>query len=34
MIRHLTCIVCPKGCDITVTLDENKKFVSAEGYTC
>lgn len=34
MTRHLTCIVCPKGCDITVTLDENKKFVSAEGYTC
>ena len=34
MIRHLTCIVCPKGCDIEVTLDENKKFVSATGYTC
>ena len=34
MTRHLTCIVCPKGCDITVTLDENKKYVSAEGYTC
>ena len=34
MERKLTCIVCPLGCEITVTLDENKSFVSATGYTC
>ena len=26
MTRNLTCIVCPKGCQITVELDENKKI--------
>ena len=34
MTRKLTCIVCPRGCEMTVTLDENKKFVSAEGNAC
>jgi CxxC motif-containing protein len=34
MIRELTCIVCPKGCQLKVELDENKKFVSVEGHTC
>ena len=34
MTRNLTCIVCPRGCEMTVTLDENKKFVSAEGNAC
>ena len=34
MERKLTCIVCPLGCEITATLDENKRFLSATGYTC
>ena len=34
MIRELTCIVCPKGCQIKVELDENKNIVSVNGYTC
>ncbi len=34
MERRLTCIVCPKGCDLIATLDENGKFISASGATC
>lgn len=34
MERKLTCIVCPKGCDLVAVLDENGKFVSASGATC
>ena len=34
MVRELTCIVCPKGCQLKVELNENKKVVSVEGYTC
>jgi CxxC motif-containing protein len=36
MIRELTCIVCPKGCQLKVTLDDNnaKKVLSVEGHTC
>ena len=33
MIRELTCIVCPKGCQLKVELD-GKKVVKVEGYTC
>lgn len=33
MKRELTCIVCPKGCQLTVEL-EDKKILSVEGYTC
>ena len=33
MTRDLTCIVCPKGCQLKVELD-GKKVVSVEGYTC
>ena len=33
MVRELTCIVCPKGCQLKVELD-GKKVVSVEGYTC
>ena len=32
--RKLTCIVCPKGCDLTVHLDENGKVENINGYTC
>ena len=34
MTRELTCIVCPKGCQLTVTLDEDKNVVKVEGFTC
>ena len=33
MIKELTCIVCPKGCPLKVTL-EGKEVVSVEGHTC
>ncbi len=33
MKRNLTCIVCPMGCDITVTL-ENGEVVDIKGNTC
>jgi CxxC motif-containing protein len=33
MKRELTCIVCPKGCQLPVEL-EGKKILSVEGYTC
>ena len=33
MIKELTCIVCPKGCQLKVTL-EGKEVVSVEGHTC
>jgi CxxC motif-containing protein len=36
MIRELTCIVCPKGCQLKVELDNNdtKKVLSVSGHTC
>jgi len=34
MERILTCIGCPMGCQLTVTLDEDGNFVSVTGYTC
>lgn len=34
MIKELTCIGCPLGCQLTATLDDDGKFVSVEGYTC
>jgi len=33
MERELTCIVCPMGCHITVTLEEGK-VLSVTGNTC
>jgi len=33
MKRNLTCIVCPLGCELEVTLEENR-VVSVEGNTC
>lgn len=32
MKRELTCIVCPMGCDMTVTIDNDKILV--EGNSC
>ena len=34
MAHELTCIVCPKGCQLKVELDDNKRVTSVEGYTC
>lgn len=32
-VRELTCIVCPKGCPMKVTL-EGKEILNIEGFTC
>ena len=32
--KELTCIVCPMGCPLSVTLDDEGKFVSVTGHTC
>lgn len=32
--RELTCVVCPAGCKVTVTLDDNGKITDITGYTC
>lgn len=34
MNRELTCIGCPMGCRITVTLDESGKFLDSVGWSC
>lgn len=31
--RELTCVVCPAGCKITVTLDDGK-ITDITGFTC
>ena len=33
-IRKLTCIVCPKGCELTVTFGEAGEIEKIEGHTC
>lgn len=33
MIRNLICIVCPKGCNMTATVEDGK-VVSVSGFTC
>ncbi len=32
--RKLTCIVCPKGCELTVSFDSGEKISDISGYTC
>ena len=32
--RNLTCIVCPRGCALTVRFDEAGKPISVEGNAC
>ena len=34
MIRELTCIVCPRGCQLKVELDEKGAVLNVEGFTC
>lgn len=33
MERKLTCIICPRGCDMTLYLDDGK-LISVEGNAC
>ena len=33
-IRNLTCIVCPRGCQMTVTLTDDGKVEKVEGNFC
>ena len=32
--RKLTCIVCPKGCELLVELDDNGAVSNISGHTC
>lgn len=32
--RELTCIICPRGCLLKVTLGEGNDVISVEGNTC
>ena len=32
--KELTCVVCPAGCHMTVTLGEDGAIEAIEGYTC
>ncbi len=32
--RQLTCIVCPKGCPMTVTLSDGGEVLDVKGNTC
>ena len=32
--RFLTCIVCPKGCEMRISFDESGKINAIEGNTC
>ncbi len=34
MERILTCIVCPKGCELHVSLDEGGAIKEISGHTC
>ena len=32
--RKLTCIVCPRGCDLLVTFDDEGRVSEVSGYAC
>ena len=32
--RKLTCIICPRGCDLKVKFDDQGQNASVEGFTC
>lgn len=34
MKRDLTCIICPRGCSLTATLDDDGKLTSVSGNLC
>ena len=33
-VRKITCIVCPKGCDLTVEFDDAGRVKNISGFTC
>lgn len=33
-IRHFTCINCPMGCPLSVTIDDQGQVVEVQGNTC
>lgn len=33
-VRNLTCIVCPRGCQLSVTLGDDGRIENITGYTC
>jgi len=34
MEKNLMCVACPRGCNITVTLDSNNNVVDVTGNSC
>lgn len=34
MLKEFTCVICPNGCDIEVTLDEGGSIASIAGAGC
>ena len=34
MTREMTCIVCPKGCQLQVSFGEKGEILSVTGFTC
>ena len=34
MTREMTCIVCPKGCQLRVSLGEKGEILEITGFTC
>lgn len=32
--RKLTCIVCPRGCELSVSLSDDEKVLEVTGYGC
>ena len=34
MVKELTCIVCPRGCQLKVEIDENNQVLDVQGHTC
>ena len=32
--KELTCVVCPSGCSVTVTIDDDGGIISVRGNTC
>lgn len=34
MVREMTCVACPLGCQLAVELTENNEVVSVTGNTC
>lgn len=33
-VRNIICVACPRGCPVTVTLDDAGNITNVEGFTC